>query len=169
MKNITLLIIGAALTISCGEGHQYPHSPDGDNNGKKAPESHKHHGHDHDAPNGGTMVEFGEDACHLEFLRDESNASRINILAYEFHPKLANVKIPMREILVTATFEGKTETLTFTPVVNPSFNNNSTHSSEFTANADWLKDAHEFDAVVEKLIHPGGETDKKPFHFHDKH
>ena len=96
MKNITLLIIGAALTISCGEGHQYPHSPDGDNNGKKAPESHKHHGHDHDAPNGGTMVEFGEDACHLEFLRDESNASRINILAYEFHPKLnkVTVKVP---------------------------------------------------------------------------
>mgnify|MGYP004398735925 CR=1 FL=1 len=169
MKNITLLIIGAALAIGCGEGHQHSHGPDGHKHKGEGQDGHKHNGHEHEAPYGGTMVEFGEDACHLEFLRDESNASRINILAYEFHPKLDNVKIPMREILVTATFEGKKETLTFKPVVNPTFNNNSTHSSEFSANADWLKDAHEFDAVVERLVHPGGETDKKSFHFHDKH
>ena len=129
---------------------------------------HAQGGHHHAAPNGGTLVEFGKEECHLEFLRDAQNANRLLLLAHEFHPQLAAVKLPMTEITIIAKVGGEEKTLVFKPVVNPTMGNTATHSSEYAAEAGWLADTPAFEARVIKLEYPGGISHDKAFQFGKK-
>ena len=113
-------------------------------------------------------MELGKDACHLEFLLDESNATRMTLLAHEFHPQKAYVKLPMAQIEVVAKVGDEEKKLVFKPVVSATLGNNSTHSSEYEATAGWLKDTREFRARIVYLDFPGGVTHNKPFQFSEK-
>ena len=160
MKPIAITVLVTGLTLGCGNHHDHNHN--GHSHG------HDHGGHAHEAPNGGKMVELGEDACHLEFLLDESNATRMTILAHEFHPQKAYVKLPMAQIEVTAKVGDVEMKLVFKPVVSATLGNNATHSSEYEATADWLKDTTTFKGRIVHVDFPGGVTHNKPFQFSKK-
>ena len=161
MKSIFVTLLGA-LAIGCGHDHSH-HGHDHD---------HSHgegeiHAHSHEAPNGGTMVEFGKDVVHLEFKRDDANASRINLWAHQFHPPKA-VKLTMQEIRVIAKVDEEEKALVFKPVANPTLGNTAEQSSEYAAEADWLAEAASFEARVEKLDYTGGVSHNKTFQFGKK-
>ena len=159
MKNIAITVLVTGLTLGCGNHHDHKH------------DGHHHdddEGHAHEAPNGGVLVELSDDACYLEFLLDESNATRMTILAHEFHPHVTYVKLSMTQIEVVAKVDGKERNLVFNPVVNTTLGNNATHSSEYEATADWLKDTPTFKGRIVHLDFPGGVTHNKPFQFSKK-
>ena len=122
MNPIAITVLVTGLALGCGSHHDHDH------NGH--PHDHDDDGHAHEAPNGGVLVELGKDACYLEFLLDESNATRMTLLAYEFHPQEAYVKLPMSQIEVMARVGDEEEKLMFKPVVSATLGNNATHSAE---------------------------------------
>lgn len=158
MKPIAITVLVAGLALGCGKHHDHDH------NGHH---HHKEEGHSHEAPNGGVLVELSHDSCHLEFLLDESNATRMTILAHEFHP-ITYVKLPMAQIEVVAQVDDEEKKLLFKPVLNSTLGNNATHSSEYEAAADWLKDTSAFKGRIVHLDFPGGETHNKTFQFSKK-
>jgi|TARA_B100000959_G_C14769271_1_gene536782 hypothetical protein len=160
-KNLLLFFI-LLLAVACDHNHTH----DGHDHGQGG---HNHgQGHHHVAPNSGTLVEFGQEDCHLEFLHDDQNASRMRLLAYKFHPQLTAVKLPMAEIKVGVKVGGEEKTLVFKPVINPTMGNSATHSSEYAAEAKWLAGTSTFEARVEKLEFPGGISHNKTFQFGNK-
>ena len=164
MKPIAITVLVTGLALGCGNNHKHDgHHHHGDDG-----HHHDDEGHAHEAPNGGKMVELGEDACHLEFLLDESNATRMTILAHEFHPQKTYVKLPMAQIEVIAKVGDEEKKLVFKPVMSATLGNNATHSSEYETTADWLKDTREFTARIVYLDFPGGVTHNKPFQFPEK-
>ena len=162
MNPIAITVLVTGLALGCGNHHDHDH------NGHSHGHDHDDDGHAHEAPNGGKMVELGEDACYLEFLMDESNATRMTLLAHEFHPQEAYVKLPMAQIEVVAKVGDKERKLMFKPVVDALLGNNATHSSEYEATADWLKDTTTFKGRIVHLDFPGGVTHNKPFQFSKK-
>jgi len=155
----TLITLAAALGLALGCEHEHSHD-DGPNHGGHGPG-----GHHHEPPNGGVLVVFGDEACSLEFVRDEENPSRLTIFAHEFHPTHAYIKLPMDKVEVVAKVNGEEKPLTFMPVVDETIGNNATHSSEYSCSADWLKDTEEFEARIVHLNYPGGSSDNKSFKF----
>ena len=162
MKPIAITVLVTGLALGCGNHHDHDH------NGHSHGHDHDDDGHAHEAPNGGKMVELGEDACYLEFLLDESNATRMTLLAHEFHPQETYVKLPMAQIEVVAKVGDEEKKLLFKPVVNSTLGNNATHSSEYEATADWLQDTSAFKGRIIHLDFPGGETHNKTFQFSKK-
>ena len=151
MKTWMSLAIGAALWAGCGEGHE-----------------HRHHHHAHKAPNGGTLVELDHDKCHLEFFRDENNATRLLAVAHTFHPDHQLVKLAMTEFTVIATVAGEKKALLFKPVVDELAGNTAERSSRYAAGADWLEGAATFEANLVRLDFPGGSAAIKAFQFGKK-
>jgi hypothetical protein len=156
MKRTILAALFTCLALACDRHHDHDH------------DGHHHHGeggHAHKAPNGGVLVEFGDEACHLEFLRDDVNASRMILFAHKFHPQEIYLQLSMAQIEVVAKVGGGERVLVFTPVANATLGNNATHSSEYEAAADWLQDTPAFEARVARLTYPGGEEHNKTFQF----
>ena len=98
---------------------------------------------------------------------DESNATRMTVLAYEFHPP-GSVKIPMKQIEMVAKIGDEEKQLVFLPVIDATLGNNATHSSKYEVSADWLKDTETFEARIVHLDFPGGVTLNKTFQFTKK-
>jgi len=153
MKFHFCLIIGISLAAGCGHDRKHNGHGDGHDHGGD-------HGHAHDPKHGGQLEVIGKEACHLEFVRDEDNASRMKIYVLQFHPKFKYLKLATSSIRVVATVDGAEKVLDFKALVNPSLQNNSTHSSEYEVGADWLADWKVFDARVEDLPVGGKEYDK---------
>ena len=162
MKLIAITVLLTSLVLGCGKHHDHDH------NGHSHGHDHDGDDHAHEAPNGGVLVELGEAACYLEFLLDESTATRMTLLAHEFHPQETYVKLPMAQIEVVAKVGDEERKLVFKPVVDALLGNNATHSFKYEAAADWLKDTREFTARIVYLDSPGGVTHNKPFQFSKK-
>ena len=161
MKHIAITGLVTCLLLGCGKPHGHNHNGHGHEH-----DGHEHDdkGHKHEAIYGGELVEFGEDACYLEFLMDESNATRMTVLAYEFHPP-GSVKIPMTQIEVVAKIGDEEKQLVFLPVIDATLGNNATHSSKYEVAADWLKDMATFEGRIVQLDFPGGISHNKTFQF----
>ena len=93
------------------------------------------------------MVVFGKEACHLEFVHD-SEAGSLTIYAIQFHPKETLMKLPMPSIRVKAKTEDAEHVLECQAVVNPTFGNTAERSSEYAAQAEWLKTPTAFEGEV---------------------
>ena len=106
-----------------------------------APARHEHH-----PPHGGTPVVLGEEAYHLEFVRDGA-AGRLDF--YVLDGEMENfIRIAARSVEVTATVDGEKCPLVFRPVANPETGETVGDTSQFEAEADWLKSKAAFDAVL---------------------
>ena len=151
MKTITFFVLGLILLAGCGKSH-----------------NHEHHHHAHKAPNGGTMVELDHDRCHLEFFKDDNNASRMIAVAHTFHPSHQLVKLSMTDFTVIAKVDGREKALLFRPVVDSLAGNSTTNSSRFATGAEWLASTSSFKARVVKVEFPGGSAANKTFQFGKK-
>ena len=94
-------------------------------------------GHAHTAPHGGTLIEVGEHAYNLEFLRDGA-AGKLTLWALDGHAEnFVRLKAPAVEVTVKVGAEKKA--ISLKPVANPATGETVGDTSQFEAQADWLK------------------------------
>lgn len=120
--------------------------------GKSETHSDADHGklHVHVAPHGGTLVELGDHAANLEFVRD---ASAGKLTAYILDGHAENfLRIPSVGFQLVAQIQGRSETVSFKPVANPATGEKVGDTSQFEAQAEWIKSTPAFEGTVPELI-----------------
>jgi hypothetical protein len=153
MKNfgfgMLLVIIG--LCSGCG-GSQ-----------KQEPAASHSSGHHHEPPHGGTAVNLGNEDCHLEFLLE---AAAGKLTCYVLGPHMSGfLRLPVESFEVTAKADGKEQLLVFKAVANSATGEKAGDTSQFEAQADWLKTTKNFDAVLKQLTIRGNSYMVVPFNF----
>ena len=101
-------------------------------------------GHVHTAPHGGTLVELGEHAYSLELVRDAATG-RLSAYVLDGHAEnFIRVKAASLEIVATVGTEKRP--LMFRAMANPATGETVGDTSQFDAEAEWLKTTATFDA-----------------------
>jgi len=101
-----------------------------------------HGGHAHTAPHGGTLVEIGEHIYNVELVRDPAAGK---LTAYVLDGHAGNfVRIAAPTIELIATPGGASTPLSLKAVGNPSTGETVGDTSQFEAQAEWLKTAGDF-------------------------
>jgi len=106
------------------------------------------HHHEHKPPHGGAPVELGEEEYHVEFVRDAA-AGKLQAFVMDGELEFF-VRIAAPSLEVAAQVAGKEETLAFQPIANNATGESVGNTSLFEAQADWLKTATNFDAVLKE-------------------
>ena len=131
-----------------------------DGRSKSAP---SHAGHHHEPPHGGTAVDLGDEEAHLEFVLD---AAAGKLTCYVLKPHMSGFqRITQESLELTATVAGKPETLTLQAVANAATGEKSGDTSQFEAQADWLKTAKNFDAELKSATVLGKTYTTTKFNF----
>jgi hypothetical protein len=116
-------------------------------------ESHSDHDHGklhvHTAPHGGTLIELGEHEANLELVRD-ANAGKLTAYLLDGHAENF-LRVPLPGFQLTAMVAGKSETLNFQAVANTATGEKVGDTSQFEAQADWLKTTAEFQGSIAEL------------------
>ena len=106
-----------------------------------APAKHEHH-----PPHGGTAVVLGDEAYHLEFVRDPAAGT---LQAYILDGEMETfIRSAMSALEVDATAGGTAHTLRLLPVANPATGETAGDTALFEVQADWLKTTATFEAVM---------------------
>jgi hypothetical protein len=95
------------------------------------------HGHTHQAPHGGTLLEIGTHAFNLEVVRDPT-AGKLTVYVLDGHAENF-VRIAPRELQATAYSGGQRRVLALQAVANPATGETVGSTSQFEGQADWLK------------------------------
>lgn len=143
MKSIiqTLVIIAVAAWLTacskseCASDHDHDHA------------GHSHH--EHTPPHGGTPVELGEEQYHLEFVHEPA-AGALKAYVMDGHLEFF-VRIPTESFELAAQVAGKEELLTFRAIANNSTGETVGNTSQFEAQADWLKSQTNFGATLKSI------------------
>ena len=108
------------------------------------PQRHHHH-----PPHAGTPVVLGDEAYHIELVLD-GPAGKLQ--AYVLDGEMESfVRSSASRIEITATVGGAPRTLVLLPVPNPETGETVGDTSLFEAQAEWLKTAMAFDAVLRSV------------------
>ena len=145
---LTCLLFSAVL-VSCGK--------------TTPPASTAAHKHEHQAPHGGTPVVLGNEAYHLELVRDPAAGT---LSAYVLDGEMEmfiRLKAPSFEAVATVGAEKRP--LTFKAVANAATGETVGDTAQFDAQADWLKTTATFDAVLTSLEIRGTKFDQVAFNF----
>jgi hypothetical protein len=119
--------------------------------------------HEHHAPHGGTPVVLGHEACHLELVRD---ATAGTLTAYVLDGELEEfIRVKAASFEVVATLAGAQQLLTFRAAANAATGETVGNTSQFEAQADWLKTTPAFDATLVRLDIRGTSFTSVPFNF----
>ncbi|MSU44558.1 MAG: hypothetical protein EXS22_11090 [Pedosphaera sp.] len=149
MKKLEFIVwLVAAGLLGCDRDHHHDHSG--------------HAGHTHAAPNGGTLVVLGDEACHLELVHDAASG-QLTLYAHQFHPQRAYMKIPMAQIEVNATVTSESQVLVLKAVANETLGNSATNSSEFATATPWLKGRKGFAGTIARVEIGGQAFTNKTF------
>lgn len=125
--------------------------------------SHGPGGHHHEPPHGGTAIDLGEEEAHLEFVLD---AAAGKLTCYVLKPHMSGFqRITQETVELTATVGGKAETLALKAVANAATGEKPGDTSQFEAQADWLKTTKTFDAVVKSVSVRGKDFTALKFNF----
>jgi len=122
----------------------------------------KKKGHEHKAPNGGTLVVLGEEFAHIEFVL---NAETGSLTAYVLDAEAEkSVRVTQSELAlkVEKPFKG---TIKLSAVENSLTGEKSGDTSEFRGQSDQLKSLREFDAEIESAKVKGKEFKDVHFNF----
>jgi hypothetical protein len=99
-------------------------------------------GHVHQAPHGGTLVELGQHTFNLEFVLDRAAGK---LTAYVLDGHASNfVRIAAPSFDIVAFVGGERRPLTLRAVANTVTGETVGNTSQFEAQADWLKKTAEF-------------------------
>ena len=119
--------------------------------------------HEHHAPHGGTPVVLGTESCHVELVLDAPTGK---LTAYVLDGELENfIRVKAPSFDVVATVGGEKLPLTFRAAVNPATGETVGDTSQFEAQADWLKTTPAFDAVLSSLTIRGATFTAVAFNF----
>lgn len=103
-------------------------------------------GHVHVAPHGGTLVELGAHAYNLELVRDNA-AGKLTIYVLDGHAENF-VRIPAPALELVAFAGGERRTLNLKAVANSATGETVGDTSQFEADAAWLKEVADFPATL---------------------
>lgn len=150
----TLFAIFAALSLAAVTGCK----PSGSSS-----HSHSHGGHHHEPPHGGTAIDLGDEEAHLEFVLD---AAAGKLTCYVLKPHMSGFqRITQESLDLATTVGGKAETLTLKAVTNAATGEKAGDTSQFEAQADWLKTAKSFDAELKAINVRGKDYTALKFNF----
>jgi hypothetical protein len=156
ITHVLALIAVAGWLTACSKtesAHDHDHSP--------GPGGHSHH--EHKPPHGGTPVELGDHQYHLEFVHD---AAAGVLKAYVMDGALESfVRIPAATFDVTAQVAGQEELLTFRAIANNATGETVGNTSQFEAQAEWLKRETKFSATVPAITIKGSTFTNVTFDF----
>jgi len=97
-------------------------------------------------PHGGTAVALGDDASHIELVRD---AQAGVLQAYVLDDEMEEfVRIAAPSIEIHATVDGSPRTLVLAAVGNTATGETVGNTSLFEAQAEWLRTATHFDGII---------------------
>jgi len=134
--HISLLVLAAALS-GCGEKSDPAITDDKPNR------------HEHRPPHGGAPVVLGHEEYHLELNLD---AAAGKLTAYVMDGELEKfVRIAAPSFTVEVTAPRPEPPLVFRAIANPATGESVGDTSQFEAQAGWLKAASNFDAVLTSL------------------
>lgn len=139
MKSTRLLPVLAAVALlatACSKSDHAAHD-----HAKKS----AHSAHVHVAPHGGTLVEIGDHAYNVEFLRDATTGKLTAWILDAQAENFIRLKAPALELV--AMPGGKFTPLTLAAVANPATNEKVGDTSQFEVQADWLKTAGSFSGI----------------------
>lgn len=106
-------------------------------------------GHAHLAPHGGTLVELGEELYHLELVRDPEAGK---LAAYVLDGHAENfIRIAAPSFDLVALADGARRPLTLRAVANTATGETVGDTSQFEAQADWLKKNAPFTGTLTAL------------------
>lgn len=133
MNRIHRLVVATALIIalsSCAK-----HS-----------DAHAGGGHAHTAPHGGKLLELGQHAGNLELVRDTATGT-LTVYVLDGHAEnFVRIAAPALEATVFAG--GQKRTLSLKAVANPATGETVGNTSQFEAQADWLKAGGELNGEI---------------------
>ena len=133
---IPAFLVLAAVLAGCG-GH-----PD-------QADAAKHHKHEHRPPHGGSAVVLGQEEFHIELARD---AAAGRLPAYVMDGELENfVRVGMTSFVIRLDTPRSERSLMFQAVPNPASGETVGDTSQFEAQADWLRTTPTLDAVLPLL------------------
>lgn len=152
LKIFTLVVLAAGLALGwggCGKAQR--------------PSEAGAHKHEHHPPHGGTPVVLGDEAYHLELVRDaDAGTLSAYVLDGEME-EFIRAGAPAFEVVVKI---GSTEqTLVFKPVANAATGETETDTALYEASASWLKTTGEFDAVIKNFVVRGRAFENVAFNF----
>ena len=149
---LLLLLPCAALAPFAGCARQPPAAA------AAAPRRHEHH-----PPHGGTPVVLGDEAYHLELVRDPgAGVLQVFILDGEMENF---IRAAMPSFTIEATVGGETRRLTLQAVPDPATGETVGDTALFSAEAEWLRTAGSFDGVVKSVTIRGSTFTDVAFNF----
>ena len=105
--------------------------------------------HEHHPPHGGTPVVLGAELYHLELVRDAETG---RLSAYVLDGEMENFnRIAAPRIELTVTIGGQTRPLVLAAVANAATGETVGSTSQFEAQADWLRSTPAFTAVLARI------------------
>lgn len=114
-------------------------------------------GHAHRAPHGGTLVEIGQHAYNLELVRDAA-AGKLTAYVLDGHAEnFIRIKAPTIELIAFAG--GERRPLSLKAVANSVTGETVGDTSQFEAQADWLKSIGEFAGTIPSVEIRGSKFD----------
>lgn len=116
--------------------------------GKKAPGG-SGGGHAHTAPHGGTLVELGQHAYNLELVRDTA-AGKLTLYVLDGHAEHF-IRIESPSLALIFTIGGEPRGLLLRAVANQATGETVGSTSQFEAEADWLKTPGTLNGVVKTV------------------
>lgn len=109
----------------------------------------KPHKHEHTPPHGGTPVVLGDEEYHVEFVPDLAAG---NLTAFVMDGELEKfIRIAAPAFTVVVRSPAPERQIVFKAVANPASGETVGDTSQFEAQADWLKTTPNFDAVLSSL------------------
>jgi hypothetical protein len=142
MKNqfkfiIYISAISFLMLFGCGTNKADAEKIANDQKIKNNSPAEKHKEHEHNAPNGGVLVELGEEFAHLEFVNDNVNNK---IICYVYDGSLSS-GLKAKQSNLTAEILGEKENnlITFKAVVNELANDTADSSSQYEADFKFEK------------------------------
>lgn len=118
--------------------------------------------HEHKSPHGGTAVELGEEAFHLELVKEEPG----RLSAYVLDGELENfIRVAAPSFEIVATVGGQRQPLVFRAVASTATGETVGNTSHFLAEAEWLRTTAAFDAVLTELEVRGAKFGGVSFNF----
>jgi hypothetical protein len=121
------------------------------------------HKHEHRPPHGGTPVVLGDEAYHIELVLDSSAGT---LQAFVLDGEMENfIRSAAPSVEIVADVGGEPRTLVLAAVANPATGETVGDSALFEAQADWLRSAREFDAVLKSVTIRGTTFTNVRFNF----
>lgn len=145
----TITLLSLALACGCGRPHDHAAEP-----------GHAHT-HQHAAPHGGMLVEVGDHQFNVELVHDAGTGT-LTLYTLDAHAEnFVRTAMPVIELSLTAG--SQTHTLSLLPVANPATGETVGATSQYQAEAAWLKGATGLTGTITRLDFNGAEFIQIPF------